>query len=530
MLAATATPTRDRNMAKGVRIALLVVGGIVAIGGALALRDMSPREPAAPLTATRPAVPFRSFMAQVIETSKIADPLERCLRMPDPPGAHWHAEGVAAYCRVRYQSEITPARFHELIADSNGAELDRIMAEYQQAESERKSSAEGLLDGAFYRMGAAVFDPGTRSALDAWKKQRPESAYAVAASALQYTSAAWAARGEEAARDTPDERWAAMYKQAALARTELDRAAKMQPLVSLIFADMYRLGILTGDREYAASALARGLAMNPGDLSLRLIQSSLSGSNWGGSPQLLLSQASEAAAIAPGHPLLWVVVGKARIMAATDSSLAEPLTKHFLAAASEVAAPVNLGELAYEANRQGVLTEALILAVEAWRFDDGQPNALYVIGAASPPTNYSDWARNVLKTAAREHPDSLRVLRVAGLGLLNLEPAEGERLLSNAVDRDPTDGSTRAQLGFFYLNYARRYDKVMAMADALIRIDDDNPDGYALRAYAQVETNDPARYASIRLFLDRFGQRDGGQAAADNLRSYLAEHPEPLKH
>jgi tetratricopeptide (TPR) repeat protein len=516
-------------MAKGVRIALLVVGGIVTISGALALRDMSPREPAAPLTASRPAVPFRSFMSQVIETSKIADPLERCLRMPDPPGSHWHAEGVAAFCRYRYQSELTPARFRELIADGKSAEVDRILATFQRAQSEN-TSAESSLDGAMYRMGAAVFDPATRTALDAWKKQRPESAYAVAASALQYTSAASAARGEEAARDTPDERWAAMYKQAALARAELERAAKMQPTVPVVFADMFRLGILTGDRDYAAASLAHGLAINPGDLSLRLIQSSLSGSNWGGSPELLLSQASETAAIAPSHPLLWVVVGKARIMAATDSSRPEPLKRQFLAAADEVAAPVDLGNLAYEANRQGALTEALILAVEAWRFDDGQPNALYVIGAASPRARYSDWARAVLGTAAREHADSLRVLRIAGRGLLSLEPAEGERILSQAADRDPADGSARAELGFYYLNYARRYDRALAMADELIRLDDDNPDGYALRAYAQVETNDPARYASIRVFLDRFGQRDGGQSAADNFRSYLAEHPEPLKH
>lgn len=468
-------------------------------------------------------------MAQVIEASKIADPLQRCLRMPDPPASHWHADGVAAYCRYRYQPTMTPSQFRQLVAEGKGAEVDRIMTEYQRTQAE-DATDESRLDGAFYRMGLTEFTPETRRAVDSWKKQRPQSAFAVAASGFQYHSAAWAARGEDAASDTPNEKWAAMRGLAALARTELDRAATMRPLVPLVYADMFSLGVLTGDREYAAAAMARGLAAAPGAMALRLIQASMSVSNWGGSPQMLLDQARNAEATATRYPLLWVVVGRAKMKAATDPSLAKHLKMNFLAAADEVATAVDLAGLADQANRDGQFAEALILAVEAWRFDDSEPDALYVIGVASRHARYDDWARATLKTAVRNHPDSVKVARNAGIALLVLnEPAEAEHLLSYVLERDPNDVWTLTQLGSFYLNSAQRYDKVKAIADTLIRLDDDNPDGYALRAFEQIETDDPGRYKSIRVFLDRFGQRDGEQYPSDNLRSYLAEHPEPLK-
>jgi len=477
---------------------------------------------------TKPAVPFRSFMAEVVQTSKIADPLQRCLRMPDPPGSHWHADGVAAYCRYRYRPSMTLAEFRRLIADGKGAEVDRIMGDYQRAQAEDPSD-QSRLDGAFYRMGLTEYTPETRRAVDAWKRQRPQSAFAVAASGFQYHAAAWAARGEEAARDTPEEKWAAMRKLAVLARAELDRAAGMQPTIPLVSADRFSLGKLTGDEAYAEEALASGRVAAPGAMSPRLIQSSMSGSNWGAGPPALLSQASDAAAIANRFPLLWVAVGRARMKAATDPSLQDGAKANFLAAAVEVATAVDLGALAERAYRDGKFSQALILAVEAWRFDDGEPNALYVIGFASQHARYEDWARTTLKDAARNHPDALEVARNAGVALLALkEPMEAERLLSNAIQRDPDDVWTLTQLGFFYLNSAHRYDKASAIASSLIRLDDDNPDGYALRTFAQIETDDPERYTSIHAFLDRFEQRDGEQYASDNLRQYLAEHPEPL--
>jgi tetratricopeptide (TPR) repeat protein len=123
----------------------------------------------------------------------------------------------------------------------------------------------------------------------------------------------------------------------------------------------------------------------------------------------------------------------------------------------------------------------------------------------------------------------MSVARDVGVALLALnEPVEAERLLSSAVDRDPADTWTLSQLGWLYLNATHRYDKAKIVADTLIQRQGDDADGYALRAFAQIETDDPDRYRSIHVFLDRFELRDGALNTADSLRTYLAEHPEPL--
>jgi tetratricopeptide (TPR) repeat protein len=514
--------------AKGIRLTLLIAAGLAAITGALAIRRAPPHDSTVAVSVTHPAIPFRDFMSQVIEASKIADPLERCLRMPDPPGSRWHREGVAAYCRYRNQPTMTPAQFRQRIADGKANEVDDILTGFSRAQAEDARDA-SRLDGAFYRLGLMEFSPETRSAVDAWRKQRPQSAFALAASGFQHISAAWIARGQESAVNTPREAWGAMQEQAELARAELDRAATMQPSVSLVFADMFTIGKMTGDDDYANAAMAHGLAVAPDDMALRLIQSSMSGSRWGGSPVVLLQQAHDAAVRATHYPLLWVVVGRARMKAQTDPALPPPLANHFLTAANEVATATDLSWLADRAYRSDNFAEALILAVEAWRFDDGEASALWIIGMASERARYRDWARITLKEAARRHPDSVGVARNAAVALLELrDPAEAERLFSSAVDLDPSDTWTLRQLGWLYLNSTRRYDKARAIADSLIRIDEDGASGYALRAYAQIETDDPDRYKSIHVFLDRFEQRDGSQTTADDLRTYLVEHPEPL--
>ncbi|APG03607.1 hypothetical protein BJI69_06585 [Luteibacter rhizovicinus DSM 16549] len=507
---------------------MIVAVGLAAIGGALALRHAPTHESTAVISVTRPAIPFRSFMTQVIEASKIVDPLERCLKMPDPPGSHWHRDGVEAYCRYRYQPAMTSLEFRQRIAEGRGDEVDRVLAEDARAQADDPAAA-SRLDGAFYRMGLMESTPDMRRAVDAWKRQRPQSAFAAAASGFQYSSAAWQARGQDAYDDTPEENLTAMRKQAALARAELDRAATMQPPIPLVFAEMFSLAMRAGDEDDAQAAMARGLAVAPDDMALRLIQSAMSGGAWGGSPALLLKQASEAAARAPRQPLLWVVVGRARMKARTDPLLHAPAAKPTLAMAGEVATAADLAWLARRAYLGKAFSESLILAVEAWRFDDGESTALWVIGMASQQARYSEWARVILKNAAQKHSDSVSVARDVGVALLALkEPVEAERLLSYAVERDPADTWTLAQLGWLYLNASHRYDKAKNVADTLIQREGDDADGYALRAFAQIETDDPERYKSIHVFLDRFEQRDGALNTADSLRTYLAEHPEPL--
>jgi hypothetical protein len=71
------------------------------------------------------------------------------------------------------------------------------------------------------------------------------------------------------------------------------------------------------------------------------------------------------------------------------------------------------------------------------------------------------------------------------------------------------------------------YDRAVALAETLIRVDPTNANGYLDKANAQVKANDPDRYKAIKVFLDRFGDDSAESAASAKLRQYLQDHPEP---
>lgn len=92
------------EMAKQGNRRTLLLGVLLVAAAALGAVRIWPA-PEVPATGSRvvtaPSAALDAFMAEVMAASKIADPVERCLHMPDPPDSHWHAEGVEAYCRYR---------------------------------------------------------------------------------------------------------------------------------------------------------------------------------------------------------------------------------------------------------------------------------------------------------------------------------------------------------------------------------------------------------------------------------------------
>lgn len=471
-----------------------------------------------------PMTPFSVFMAQVEEASKIADPIERCLHMPDPPGSHWHSDGVAAYCRNRYTELMDVSRFRELVAAGNGAEVDRILAGNLQTQMHDPTYA-SIFDQAVNRAGFHDATPETRAAINAWMRQRPDSAFAVAASGMQHRVAAFAARGNATSSKTSEEQWDAARKEAALARRDLDRAATMSPEIPTIYTDMLNVGMLIGDRRYAMAALQRGFAVQPNSLGLRLNEANLMGTRWGGSSAWVAQQAEEAAVAAKDTPLLWVAVGRARIEAATNGHVTPPADGRYLALASEVAMGPDFGSLAADANRAGNGEDAYMLAVEALRFDNARGDALYVIGYLGSRGFYPDWATAELIRAAHEHPDSVEVAGNAGVWLRYLgEPALAEPLLVYATEHG-TDDWVLSTLGDFYSHEGKNYPKAASIAEELIRRDPDNANGYAIRACVQMDTNHPDRYRTLNAFLDRFGDDTEQRYTAAQMRAYLAAHP-----
>ncbi|MET0935798.1 MAG: DUF4034 domain-containing protein [Luteibacter sp.] len=356
---------------------------------------------------------LKNFMERVARASDIADPLERCLRMPDPPGTHWNRQGVEAYCRYHAMPSMTPARFQALIAKGQGAAVDKEFAGYLHAQMTDPANP-GRLDRAMYAAGFHDADPKTRAAIDAWKKQRPDSPFALAASGIQYVAAAWAARGTATAGHTTDAQWAGMHAMSDLARIDLDRVAGMTPAVPPVYTAMYTLGLLNSDHEYAETALQHGFALQPGNVSLLLVQAGMTREQWGGTRARQEQLRREAAALAASQPLAWVVVGTLSIYldegGACANSPGKPLAEiPEVASASAMACHASTGRMVGD-------DDAMILAVEALRFDSGQTAALEIVGAMGRQ-HYAPWTKAALKRAVAENPGSSAVADVTSTWL-----------------------------------------------------------------------------------------------------------------
>ena len=517
------------EMAKQGNRRTLLLGVLLVAAAALGAVRIWPA-PEVPATESRvvtaPSAALDAFMTQVMAASKIADPVERCLHMPDPPDSHWHAVGVEAYCRYRLTDMPDVARFRSLIAAGKGDEVDRILSGYLQMQM-HDARYPAIFDQAMNRAGFDDATPANRAAIDAWMKQRPDSVFAVAASGMQRQQAAFAARGADLASKTSEDRWRAARQQVELARRDLDRAATMSPAIPSIYVDMLRMGVLMGDRRYTMAAIERGYAVQANNLGLRLEQASFTGRKWGGSTLWVARQAVDSAVAAKSTPLLWVAASHARIEAATEGQLVLPADGHFLALASDVATAYDFSKLADAAHRANKNDEAFILAVEALRFDNSQDDAVYVVGQLATKGYYREWAKAEVVRAAHEHPDSVDVTGRAGVVLRRLhEPALAEPLLVYATEHGADDW-VLATLGDFYSHEGRNYAKASAIADTLIRHDPDNADGYIIRACVDKDTNDPNRYRSAKAFLERFGTDPHEQGPAAEIRAWLAANPEP---
>lgn len=146
--------------------------------------------------------PWREYMIRARAAERIADPLQRCLAFPDLPGNRWPEGHAAAHCRHHFGAQgPTLEELDDLVAQGELARLeqtfDRILARHF-AEAE---PGEEIHDTLYDQMlaGTAEIDRITA----AWIGQAPESAYANLARGAYLRGAAWKARGEDIASETP---------------------------------------------------------------------------------------------------------------------------------------------------------------------------------------------------------------------------------------------------------------------------------------------------------------------------------------
>lgn len=258
---------------------------IIPTGAALAEQDVAAANRVAIAMATQASSPgpftvgeIRAFLAARQKAMAIADPMQRCLHYPDPPGSHWTREGVAAYCRFRLQPTVTSADLKSLLESGRGAEIDHRLGEWARQPQEYPESFWRLINENFLRP-----DPDVRVMLEAWKQQSPKSAFAYAASGYNFLQAAWSARGGDFIQETPRSKIEAMDALLARADGDLRMSIKLDPSLALPHAAMIEIGTMEGDDAYAAEATKRGQALDIPSLPVYEKLALAAEPRWGGS-------------------------------------------------------------------------------------------------------------------------------------------------------------------------------------------------------------------------------------------------------
>ena len=312
----------------------------------------------------------QAFISATRKADAIADPLQRCLAYPDPPGSHWTPVAVRAYCHYLFQPVSSVIQVTRLIESGHTAQLDRLMAKVLAAQrSDPKSS--GKLEHMFVNDFSDV-TPELRRALDDWKRQSPHSGFAYAASGFAYENAAYKARGAKYSGDTPAANFAAMNSLLKLADDDLQKVIRLNPEITPVYAAMIEAGGLSLGKPYAEKAAIAGSRVDPINYRVYAKWLWLSEPKWRGS---LAEMSSVIARVQPhvsANPMLTVLLSARKVYEADaedcDCNRIDQLAQYPVVF-DQVAQSGELAHAGYAAHESRQPELALVYLSEALRFD-----------------------------------------------------------------------------------------------------------------------------------------------------------------
>ncbi len=472
---------------------------------------------------------YHAFMAAVREADKIPDALQRCLRFPDLPGSHWNRETTAAYCQLRNHITLQLSDIEAMLQKKQADQIDRIFTGYLDSQLHDPRQP-GKLDAAFYAAGFDKANEGTRKIIDAWKQQAPDSAFALAASGMQYLDAAQQARGDDWVINLRDDQVIGMRRQLTSAHQDLERAVALLPTLTTAYQSMIYVGALEGDDEYMNRAARRGLAVDPSNFAIRSQMMNQAQPKWGGAFGGEREQQREAEQLIERNPLLRMVVGMPDVNRLTSSDSPQESNE---AAQIQSAADSNLTYLDLKYLAGEVYDGAPVLAIELYseilRFQPRAPDVLQWHAQEMVRLGDASGAIDSLVLAARRFPDDSAIgTKLGSIYASTGHAREAEAAFLAVLQRDPNYERAMAELGDLYNHAGHQPEKAEALADLLISRYPDLPDGYILRACHQMDHNLEGRYETIHYFIDHFGDRSDFKSQVAEMRAYLASHPEQL--
>jgi tetratricopeptide (TPR) repeat protein len=473
---------------------------------------------------------YSAFMAAAAKAEAIADPLQRCLSYPDIPGTHWNQETTRAYCELRNHKTIQLSEIEALLKQGKADEVDRVFQGYLDTQR-RDPKQPGLLDIAFANAGFDDSNDNARRVIDMWKRQSPTSAFALAASGVQYVYAAQQARGTGWSRDLNDQQIDGMNQQLGLAFEDLDHAVSLNASITAIFPSMIHAGGLNGDDAYMYQAVGMGLKADPSNFAIRMQMMNHAQSKWGGNFGGVDAQSAEDLSLASKNSLLRMVAQRPAVYRAICDCYGTQVRADRLvlqAVDQNVSAGdmVDLAGEVYDANRRlavELYSEVIRFAaadnVDALRWRSQEMMALG--DKAGATTTFA--------AVASRYPDNQAMATQLGNIYAQAGDAKhAEAVLLAVLQREPNNYDAMGTLGDLYNHAGHQPQKAEALADALISQYPDKPGGYIVRACNQMDHNLPGVYDTIHHFIDRFGDDPDWKSQTAEMRAYLVKHPENI--
>lgn len=465
------------------------------------------------------------FLTAARQAETVVDPLQRCLTYPDPPGLAWSKAVTSAYCHYQFDPVVTPDDARRLIQSGHAAELDRRLAAAMQAQSSQPGT-QGELDRTFnidFRNGSEE----TRALMDAWKRQSPTSPFALAASGTAYVQMAQRMRGSDYAPNTPQDSFDSMSRLLGLARTDLDRSVALQPKLTAAYAAMIYAATLESDSAYAENAAKHGLAVDPANYTIYARLVWMAQPKWGGSAQLMSSIIANAQRHSNENPLLKLLLseesgGEVYVENCDCNPIAElNLYRKVFAEA----APVNmLMSAGWGAKNRNSIALSVIYRSQLLRFDPNHLDHRESRAFDLPMLGQSDWALaegNALIAIAPQDENAFDVRGLAYESTGNLNGASDD--YEQALRLNPTDAWTLAELGRLYVNSSHDWNRGWIVANRLIQMSPNDPQGWLLRA--KIEKNQPrdGLDQTISDFVARFGSDPSQQGAVAQMQAMRSQ-------
>ncbi|GLQ97695.1 tetratricopeptide repeat protein [Dyella mobilis] len=465
-----------------------------------------------------------AFAEAVRRAEMQSDLLQRCLDYPDPPGSHWTHDAVVAYCHYRFQPTIGFDEVKQLIEQGKAGELDHRMDEALQAQL-TQPDARGRLDHIFVNdFGDGSF--ATRELLDAWKRDSPTSAYAYAASGYAYVQMAHEQRGGRFAKDTSDDKMAAMDRLLRMADADLQHAIKLNPRITPVYAAMIDAAGLEFGRGYAVQAMSRGLRVDPANWSIYSQMMWVLQPQWLGSLEAMQRMADTAVGHANQNPLLWMEKqAVAQYLANLDgcSCAPPPQAFNFPGAMDELVRSGGLEAAGNTAADQGAAPIAVVYLSEALRFEPSEAlrrQRAKQLALAGEPRMGLDEANEMVAAAPKEAGN----YETRGyVYIYTGDTQHGAQDLEAALAIDPNDDQALGMLGFIYTNNTHEWDKAWDIADRIIRKYPDSPRAWIMRATIQENEPRAGLQDTYQYFLAHFGKDPQMKWQINHMRDLLSK-------